>query len=354
MREGLSALTNSHISDVQWIQATLPIKDGGLGLRRVSQLALSAFLASAAGTSQLQSLILTGLAFDCVDPVVDTARFNWCELTNSSTPAEGTAHQQRSWDGPNIESDKALVVSAAASQFDKARLLAITAPHASDWLHALPISACGLRLDDEAVRVAVGLRLGLELCEVHLCPCGATVDTRGHHGLSCRQSSGRTSRHYQMNDLVYRALRRADVPAVKEPAGLIRSDGKRPDGMTLIPWQNGRCLTWDVTVADTLATSYTSVSATSSGAVAESAATRKRAKYGSISTTHIFTPIAVETMGPICSEAKQFITELGRRLSECSGDCREAAFLFQRLSVLVQRYNAVAFRGSFVEDVTVD
>lgn len=55
---------------------------------------------------------------------------------------------------------------------------------------------------------------------------------------------------------IYKALRRVDVPAVKEPSGLIRSDGKRPDGLTLIPWQGGSCLCWDVTVTDSLASSY--------------------------------------------------------------------------------------------------
>ena len=32
----------------------------------------------------------------------------------------------------------------------------------------------------------------------------------------------------------------------KEPQGLRRSDGKRPDGLTLFPWQSGRSLVWDV------------------------------------------------------------------------------------------------------------
>ena len=33
---------------------------------------------------------------------------------------------------------------------------------------------------------------------------------------------------------------------VKEPCGLDRQDGKRPDGLTLIPWHGGRSLVWDV------------------------------------------------------------------------------------------------------------
>jgi len=39
---------------------------------------------------------------------------------------------------------------------DKARLLAVSSPYAGDWLHAPPITAVGLRLSDEAVRVASG------------------------------------------------------------------------------------------------------------------------------------------------------------------------------------------------------
>ena len=75
-------------------------------------------------------------------------------------------------------------------------MLAVSEKHSSDWLCALPISACGLRLNDEAVRVAVGLRLGAKLCEEHVCPCGEVVDPRGLHGLACRKSAGRLSRHH--------------------------------------------------------------------------------------------------------------------------------------------------------------
>ena len=35
------------------------------------------------------------------------------------------------------------------NDYDKARLLAASAKHSADWLNALPITSCGLRLDDE-------------------------------------------------------------------------------------------------------------------------------------------------------------------------------------------------------------
>ena len=65
----------------------------------------------------------------------------------------------------------------------------------------------------------------------------------------------------------------------KEPDVLARQDGKRPDVLTLIPWRRGKSLTWDVTVAHTLADSYVSVTARSGGAAAEQAAGRNTAKY---------------------------------------------------------------------------
>ena len=58
LRNGLCTITNSDLSDMQWIQASLPVADGGLGIRRVASLAPSAFLASAASTHDLQEHIL--------------------------------------------------------------------------------------------------------------------------------------------------------------------------------------------------------------------------------------------------------------------------------------------------------
>ena len=63
----------------------------------------------------------------------------------------------------------------------KARLLASTSKHSGDWLYATPISPCGLRLDEEAVRIAVGLRFGVDIYELYSCVCGELVDVRGSH-----------------------------------------------------------------------------------------------------------------------------------------------------------------------------
>jgi len=49
------------------------------------------------------------------------------------------------------------------------------------------------------------------------------------------------------NNLVSRAF----TSVSKELAGLNRRDGKRPDGLTLIPRRGGKPVCWDVTVVST-------------------------------------------------------------------------------------------------------
>ena len=182
------------------------------------------------------------------------------------------AFKQRLWNTPCLSLDKDKIWSSSSDGLHRARLLAVTAPHSGDWLNVLPVTNCGLRLDNEAIRVGIGLRLGSKLCEPHTCPCGASVDAGGTHGLACKKGVGRITRHHHINDLVLRALVRANIPSVKEPVGLVRSDGKRPDGLTLIPWQGGKSLTWDVTVSDTLARSYIPITSVTQSGLAEAAA----------------------------------------------------------------------------------
>jgi len=55
----------------------------------------------------------------------------------------------------------------------------------------------------------------------------------------------------------------------------------------------------------------------------------------------------METCGPLNMAGFQFLNELGRRISQESDDSRESAFLFQRLSITIQRFNAAAIQGTF-------
>lgn len=350
LRDGLSAILNVDLSGDQWQQASLPVRDGGLGIRSAVLLAPSAFLASAAGTTELQARILPPTIAVVPDSCVASCLKTWSIKSQSSVPTGEAAQSQRNWDSPCIQTVKDELLDHAQHQRDRARLLASQAAHSADWLFALPISAIGLRLTDEAVRVAVGMRLGVKVCEEHLCPCGATVDTSGTHGLSCRRSAGRQQRHSLINDIIWRAMIRARIQAVKEPPGLTRSDGKRPDGVTLIPWTRGRCLSWDVTVPDTMAASHLDRTSLTAGAAAERAAELKTSKYADLLPYYDFVPISVETFGVWSESALVFVKALGKRLADVTSDPLETAYLLQRLSVAIVRCNEICFTGSFKAD----
>ena len=148
-------------------------------------------------------------------------------------------------------------------------------------------SSLGLRLDNEVVRVAVGLRLCLPLCRPHQCThCEAEVNDRGTHGLSCRFSKGRHSCHGAVNDVVKRSLEAAKIPAHLELTDIYRSDGKRPDGASVVPWIGGRVLVWDLTCPDSLAPSYTALTMREAGAVAAEEEQRNREKYVHLDPSH--------------------------------------------------------------------
>ena len=124
--------------------------------------------------------------------------------------------------------------------------------------------------------------------------------------------------------------------------------------MTLIPWHGGRSLVCrDVTVVSPLAASYVDRAAIDAGTVADKlmTATRKTEKYSTLSSAYRFEPIAVENLGVFSSTTLNFISELGRRIYVHTGDAREASYLFQRISIMLQRFNSVLLHDTLPVDL---
>ena len=321
-RDCLIHIANVSINNLQWSQASLPVKVGGLGLRSPMKLALSTFLASVSSTLQLQNDLLRNCQV-LPDDQFNSYLFRWTTSFQSLPPPIGTAAcKQRSWNAPFVESSFATLLASQPDEYNRAGLIAVAAPHSGDWLHVLSISPCGLRLDDNAIRVAVGLRLGAKLCDFHVCLCGTFVYSCGTHGLSCKRGSSKLTRHAIINNLVHRALVKARIPYTMEPTGLSRTDGKRLDGLTLVPWSAGKSIIWDVTVVDRLAASYFQTTSKTAGGAAKIAVARKEEKYAALSINYDLSVIAFETLGPLSNKMYTFLCELGRRLTIATEDPR--------------------------------
>jgi len=141
----------------------------------VFQFASPAFVASAASTLSIQDDILN----DCIKLDIDFQSYLSAWSAKFGVVQDTLPTKQPFWDRPGVLEDKALVEASLNSIHLRASFLAASMHHSGDWLFAMPIASCGLTLDDEAVRVAVGLRLGFDLCVPHQCHCGSLVDACG-------------------------------------------------------------------------------------------------------------------------------------------------------------------------------
>ena len=202
-----------------------------------------------------------------------------------------------------------------------------------------------------SLRIAFALRTGAPMCVEHRCICERTVDTLGHHGLCCVKSKGRP-RHSALNDVIQRALGSAKVPSVLEPAGLGRTDAIRPDGMMFYAWKNCKRLAWDVTVSDTFAETY--IWRTSAGKAAEQNEARKVNTYAELEDRFYFQPAAFETMGVWGPSTTEFLKDLSQRIAHQTGEPRAGEYLRQRISIEIQRGNAISVLGTAESRKNVD
>ena len=92
---------------------------------------------------------------------------------------------------------------------------------------------------------------------------------------------------------------------------------------------------------------YVHETAIEAGCAAEKAATRKHTKYLELERRDSLVPVAVEILGLINKEGLDFISEIGRQLSKACGDNRKTKFLFQSISVTIQRNNTGSTRWCF-------
>ena len=59
-----------------------------------------------------------------------------------------------------------------------------------------------------------------------------------------------------------------------------------------------------------------------------------------------FVIIIFNVFNVLNTSARQLLCDLGRKISENTGEVRETSFLFQRCSVHVQRFNAILLHNS--------
>ena len=310
VRDGLPEVCNVNFDDIPSTQLALPAGMGGLGVQFASLLALPDFLASAFGADDFLTAIFSE-TFEHVS--LTEALDKWLSLTNEQeSPLDGTL---KNWTQPvSVKSAQGLI-----SRMDDKRSKVFNAHQGkfgSQWLNVVPCKNLGLKLDDQQLRISIGLHLGANICVAHTCRCGKRVERDGLQGLSCTKNAGRFSRHATLNSLIKQTLGSLGLPSMLEPRGLYRTDGKRPDGVTTISREMGKQLVWDVTVVDAQSPSRLNQgSLCNPGTTATEDEARKIEKYRElIDNRYMFQPVALEVQGSLSDSSEIFITRLCKML----------------------------------------
>ena len=103
LKSGLSTILNVDFNETQWIQATLLVNDGGLGIRCATTLATSVFLASAASTHSLQQSILPSSHNQMQSQDLVSIEAIWSSLSSANTPDQQVQRFQKAWDSSMVK-----------------------------------------------------------------------------------------------------------------------------------------------------------------------------------------------------------------------------------------------------------
>jgi hypothetical protein len=351
MKSALEKILNCELNITQWRQSSLPVNFGGLGIRSLLEISLPAFLSSVSGVKDIVSTLINIQDYESEIPHLMEARIRWDEKNHGALP-ENTK-SQFFWD--QINTKRIVSELRFPDETEQYRFQILQNKMSGAWLNVVPSPNIGTFLNNDVMRVCVGLRLGTKICHPFVCACEIPVDMLGRHGLHCKKNPGKYFRHADLNQTIHQSLSSINASSLLEPQGLFRDDGKkRPDGITYTAWEKGRALVWDATCADSLAASNMIGRSKQPGMASEKAAARKHSKYSKIKSSYHFVAFAVESLGPWSKEAVDLLNKIGSNLIRITGEPKARNYLFQRTSLAIQRGNAMCILSSIPKSSALD
>ena len=346
LRHSLCALLGSQVDEMQWMQASLPVSMGGLGLQNASPHSAGAYLVSLAHALPIIESIFPS-AFnrlrhaDSLDMlnarVSPSSAFSFDDL--KSKPQIQVTH------AVDLRIQE-LTLALASSPRDKARLGCVSLAHSGDWLNGLPSFAFNLHMPGAEFRTAVRYRLGVPIYqEDGKCPaCDADSDSFGDHAIACGYQGERNSRHNILRDDIFNTAKAAGLSPTKEERGIIDEDESRPADVKIPMWIRGKDVAYDVTVCSPLSASYVQRSAREASHTLDTSFESKHRKHGDHCRRKnvVFCPLPVQTLGSWHPEAAAELRRIGESLAKRSpGDDKTVVrHFFQRLGIILQRGNA--------------
>ena len=81
------------------------------------------------------------------------------------------------------------------------------------------------------------------------------------------------------------------------------------------------------------------------GSAAAGREDKKVEKYSNLSENYHFVPVGIETYGAYGPQAFKLIKQIGKKIQEATGEKLSTFYLMQRISIAIQKGNAVCVRG---------
>ena len=359
LRHSLGAITRSSISDSAWLQATLPIGKGGLGIRESLPTAGLGFVASCNSSRKLVDMFLSrslpssdfshaasqsitlisgeSEARTVLSSVLSDSDLSSIDLMTS------TQRQLQS----QLDSKLYSCLLATASIRDKARLNTISSPHAGAWLRAVPNSNLGLAMLPHEFVITIRYWLGIALFPFPpnnvRCICGNVIDPYGDHLLGCGRGALRVRRHDALCDIIWHSLLLDCKQATREQR-CSGSTMSRPGDVFHPDFMDGRSGYFDITVRNTMQPSFINKAAITAGVVADAAEVEKDQRHEAIverAGGHFY-PLAVETLGLWSPSSFSILKSIASKVAAIQAFpfSQVLKHLHEQLSVKLWSYNS--------------
>ena len=295
------------IPDSNWNQAQLSLSSGGLGLRSLALYVPAASLA-ASGCASPGNMHLEKAVASFNNQV------SMLDVITVDTVLAVPPHQHTL--SKKLDHQLFQSLLSSASPVNKARLLSVSASHASSWISVVPSTSLGHHLDPAECQTAIKWWLGLDTSGGSLCPfcSGIALDPLGHHAISCRHGGFVVLRPNHLRDTIANFCHRAHLSVKVEMGhGLSPSHSNScPADILVQGWDRGRPAAFDVTVTSPLTPAIMEETSALAGAAAHIAETRKHsandAKCEELGWVCI--PLAVESYGNWGMEARSTLKRL--------------------------------------------
>ena len=340
--EFLPALFGTSITTADRKILALPIRDGGLGIRTISD---------SADRNHKTSITLT-------KPLINSIIEQATELPNKDEVKN--AKTQATTITTTAANDYKKSVMESLSDPTKRSIEQIAQPGASSWLGAYPLKSQGMNLSKEEFQDALCLRYNKNLKNLPAkCPCGATFTVT--HAMNCKRGGFINARHDNLRDFVAQLLEKVcnDVetePHLQPVAGqrfkpsANTSDEARSDCRARGYWRPGQNSFFDLCITNADADSNKERTV---AAVLRSREQAKKTQYNQriMDIDHgTFTPLILTIKGVMGHECEKFFKTLAEKLAKKKGERYEEIMRYIRIKVsfLVTKAALLCLRGTRV------